>query len=87
MTVTLSSKGQLVIPKQIRQALALQPGTKFTVEIDNQGGIVLRPVAEQTDVHELIRSLRGILAGTDVLELLEEDHRQELQREAAKYGF
>lgn len=37
MTVTLSSKGQVVLPKQARARLQLRPGTKFncTVEGDS----------------------------------------------------
>lgn len=39
-TTTLTSKGQLVIPKAIRDALHLAPGTRFSVTLD-QGRIVL----------------------------------------------
>ena len=36
MNVKLSSKGQLVIPKEIRKALDLQPGTEFDIELINE---------------------------------------------------
>ncbi len=39
---TLTSKGQLVIPKSIRTALHARPGTRFYVSID-KGRIVLEP--------------------------------------------
>ena len=39
---TLTSKGQLVIPKSIRAALHVRPGTRFSVTLDN-GRIVLDP--------------------------------------------
>lgn len=85
MTVTLSTKGQLVIPKEIRKTLALRPGTKFSIEVNQQRQIVLQPIPDQEEhVHNVIDSLRGILAGTDALEWLEEDHRQELQREETR---
>jgi AbrB family looped-hinge helix DNA binding protein len=85
MTVTLSSKGQLIIPKQIRKALALTPGAKFVVKIDERKQIVLQPVAQRpSEAHRLISELRGILTGTDALRWLEEDHRTELEREEAK---
>ncbi len=54
-TVTLSSKYQLVIPRDVRERLDLEPGTKFTVI--EKGGILYlvpeRPLAE----------LRGVARG------------------------
>ena len=41
-TTTLTSKGQLVIPKAIRAALHVRPGTQFSVILD-RGRIVLDP--------------------------------------------
>jgi AbrB family looped-hinge helix DNA binding protein len=47
-TVTLSTKYQLVIPRDVRDRLALEPGAKFTVI--EKGGILYlvpeRPLAE-----------------------------------------
>ena len=48
---TLSSKGQLVIPKDIREYLHLQPGDCLDFIIRDDGDVVLRPVV--TDVREL----------------------------------
>ena len=44
MQTQLSSKGQLVIPKPIREALALAPGASFAAEVVD-GNILLRPCA------------------------------------------
>lgn len=44
---TLTSKGQLVIPKAIRAALHVRPGTRFSVTLDN-GRIVLEPSATKS---------------------------------------
>jgi AbrB family looped-hinge helix DNA binding protein len=55
-TVTLSSKYQLVIPREVRERLDLEPGTKLTV-IEKSGILYLvpeRPLAE----------LRGVARGT-----------------------
>jgi AbrB family looped-hinge helix DNA binding protein len=55
-TVTLSSKYQLVIPRDVRKRLDLEPGTKLTV-IEKRGILYLvpeRPLAE----------LRGVARGT-----------------------
>ena len=55
-SVTLSSKYQLVIPREVREHLDLRPGAKLTVI--EKGGIVYlvpeRPLAE----------LRGVARGT-----------------------
>ena len=55
-TVTLSSKYQLVIPRDVRRRLDLEPGAKLTVI--EKGGILYlvpeRPLAE----------LRGVARGT-----------------------
>lgn len=41
-TVTLSTKGQLVIPARIRKALRLKAGNQLQVSIE-KGSIVIRP--------------------------------------------
>ena len=55
-SVTLSTKYQLVIPREVRERLDLEPGTKLTV-IEKGGVLYLipeRPLAE----------LRGVARGT-----------------------
>ena len=42
-TVTLSSKGQLTIPRQLRDALGLAPGARLQASIDRHGRLVLVP--------------------------------------------
>jgi AbrB family looped-hinge helix DNA binding protein len=42
MTTTLSSKGQVVLPRLARSRLGLAPGTKFDCEIAGEG-ILLKP--------------------------------------------
>jgi antitoxin MazE len=44
-TVTVSSKGQIAIPKEARDALQLQEGDRLTFEI-KRGRIVLEPVMD-----------------------------------------
>lgn len=46
-TVTLSTKGQLVIPATVRNALRLKPGNRLTVSVES-GNIVLRPDVSAT---------------------------------------
>ncbi|HUX76056.1 MAG TPA: AbrB/MazE/SpoVT family DNA-binding domain-containing protein [Anaerolineae bacterium] len=77
MLVKLSSKGQLVIPKPIREALGLRRGTRFHVQVD-RGRIILEPqTASPAD------ALYGKYADADFLTELEEEHQQEIRDEAA----
>lgn len=56
-TVTVSSKFQVVIPKEIRQAMELRPGQKLQVVL-YEGRAKLIPVRD-------IREMRGFLRGID----------------------
>jgi AbrB family looped-hinge helix DNA binding protein len=50
METTLTSKGQVTIPKHIRDSLSLKPGCKLTFDINDNLDLVLRPngtVAQQ----------------------------------------
>jgi len=42
-TVTLTSKGQLTIPRPLRDALGLAPGSRLQASIDRQGRLILVP--------------------------------------------
>lgn len=42
-TSTLTSKGQVTIPKEIRDRLGLREGDRLAIELDAQGRVVLRP--------------------------------------------
>jgi len=54
-TSTLTSKGQMVIPKTIRDRLKLEPGDRLDFIIQEDGDVLIRPVSD--DVH----SLKGLL--------------------------
>ena len=57
-TITkISSKGQLVIPKDIRDRLKIEPGTRFGILVEDNR-IVLQPVNRR-----LVDELCGITAG------------------------
>lgn len=43
-TTSLSSKGQVILPKSVREAHRWMPGTRFIVE-DAVDGVLLRPIA------------------------------------------
>lgn len=54
-TATLTSKGQITIPKEIRERLRLQTGHRLEFEIDKNGKVSLIPRNKD------IRSLKGIM--------------------------
>lgn len=75
MLLRLSSKGQLVIPKTIRQALRLKSGDRFQASVSD-GKIILEPVQDG-----ILARLYGKYKGIDLLKELEEEHRQEIGNE------
>ena len=77
MVVKLSSKGQLVIPKAIRKALALKAGTRFEVHL-KEGRIILEPV-----VTSAVDALYGKYSDVDLLADLETEHQREVTHETA----
>jgi AbrB family looped-hinge helix DNA binding protein len=72
MFAKLSSKGQLVIPRQVRRALGLVPGMRLSVRVED-GRIVLEPVRSG-----IADSLYGCYRDADLLGTLEAEHRAEL---------
>ena len=42
-TLTVSSKGQITVPKRLREALKLHAGCKLQATIDSEGRLVLTP--------------------------------------------
>lgn len=53
-SVAISPKFQVVIPKDVRQALQLRPGQRMVVRLDaSSGTVVLEPEAD-------IRTMRGL---------------------------
>ncbi len=56
-SVRLSKKGQLVIPKEIRQALGVEEGDELLMTLEEGRVILTRP-------EQYARATRGILKGT-----------------------
>lgn len=56
-TARLTSKGQLTLPKQIRDYLHLHSGDKLDFVIESEGRVLLRPTVID------VRDLKGILKG------------------------
>jgi antitoxin PrlF len=54
-TATITSKGQVTVPKKVREALKVGPGDQIDFVVQDDGQVSVRPV--QIDVTEL----RGLL--------------------------
>lgn len=48
MTTTISSKGQVTVPRRLRDELGLTPGTKLEFELRDGGELVCRKAAQQS---------------------------------------
>jgi AbrB family looped-hinge helix DNA binding protein len=59
-TTKLSSKGQVVIPEEIRQRLGLKEGTQFVV-VGDRDVVILKSIAPPAmeEFDELVRRARG----------------------------
>ena len=58
--VTLSTKGQLVLPRSIRTRAGLHSGSTLTVTLEPDGTITIRPVRGKLDA--FFHSLDGVAA-------------------------
>jgi AbrB family looped-hinge helix DNA binding protein len=73
LCATFTSKGQLVIPAELRRKHKIEAGTKVKVLEDQFGRIILQPITE-----EYIDRVMGLLAdGPDLLANWEKEHREE----------
>ena len=48
VTVTVTSKGQVTVPKQVRDRLGIKPGSKVDFEVAEDGRAFLRRVGKRT---------------------------------------
>ena len=76
LSATFTSKGQLVVPAELRRKHRIEAGTKVRFLEDQFGRIVLQPITE-----DYIDRVMGYLAGgPDLLGTWEDEHRREGKR-------
>lgn len=73
MTSKVGPKGQVVIPKDVRDRLGIRPGDRVAFSLADGGVLVERVDANST--------LEGHFEGSGMLAALESDHRQETAEE------
>jgi AbrB family looped-hinge helix DNA binding protein len=59
MSVTVTSKGQVTIPKQVRDRLDIKPGSKVDFEIAEDGRAFLRRVGRRVVKRSRFERMRG----------------------------
>ena len=80
MPTTLTSKGQVTIPKRIRDALRLRPGSAVDFAVNEQGQVLLTPsgspaVRPAKDRYDAARGKATVKWRTDELMRLLRDDR------------
>jgi AbrB family looped-hinge helix DNA binding protein len=81
MTYKVGPKGQVVIPKPIRDRLGISPGDEVMVEQEGRD-VRIRLQADDVEARrKRIRALRGISADTPGLPGFEADKQEERKRE------
>jgi AbrB family looped-hinge helix DNA binding protein len=71
--VTISSKGEIAIPKPVRDALHLSEGTKLTLEVRGEAIVLSKEPAW--------RKLRGAAAGQELMSRFAQFKDEERERE------
>jgi AbrB family looped-hinge helix DNA binding protein len=84
MTYKVGPKGQVVIPKPIRDRLGIAPGDEVVVEQDGREVRIRRQADDAEARRRRIRALRGISADTPGLPGFEADKQEEREREQRK---
>ena len=59
MEATITSKGQVTLPKSLREALNLSTGDKLSFELGKEGEVRMTPK------HSPIHLLKGLLSGPE----------------------
>lgn len=67
MATKLNCKGQVTVPKNVRDALGMTPGCAVDIDVDADGGLVIRKVGTGPDRFDAVRGRADVKWRTDVL--------------------
>jgi AbrB family looped-hinge helix DNA binding protein len=82
----MSTKGQVVIPSEVRKKLGLEPGTPISIEVSGHR-LIIEPQTLKAKIQH-IKAMRGITAGRPSgTDMLLEDRRMERERELREEGW
>jgi AbrB family looped-hinge helix DNA binding protein len=74
---TISSKGQIAIPKAVRERLNLKAGTEVSIDVQGEVLVMKRLVRNHPDWH----TMRGIFRGANLLKDLTDGRAAEIARD------
>jgi AbrB family looped-hinge helix DNA binding protein len=77
---TISSKGQIAIPKAVRERLRLNAGTELSIDVQGEVLVMKRMVRNYPDW----RTMRGMFRGANLLKDLADDRATEIARDNAR---
>jgi antitoxin PrlF len=90
MTHKVGVKGQVVIPKAIRDRIGIQPGDEVAFDSDGEEVRIRRVEDAEANQANQIKALRGIWSGdgtdTDALVAERRREREREERQAQGYG-
>lgn len=78
---TISTKGQIAIPKAVRERLNLKAGTQVSLDVQGESLVLKRLVSDYPDW----RTMRGMVKhGPSLTKALEEERAAEVSRDRAR---
>lgn len=82
MSITkVSSKGQITIPKEVRDKLNLGPGDKVLIELSAQGALLkplLKPSESMEGIGKRTKKKLGNLRAVELVERMRKEDEEEL---------
>jgi AbrB family looped-hinge helix DNA binding protein len=78
---TISSKGQIAIPKAVRERLNLKAGMEISIDVQGEALVMKRLVRKFPDWRTMQGMVRG---GESLTQALEAEHRDELTLDDAR---
>ncbi len=84
-TITISAKGQVIIPAKVRKIFGLRKGDKLIVEVGDRS---INMIPKTVDLTTLVGSIKGLDIGTITNEIIEDrkddEERERLIKEAVE---
>jgi antitoxin PrlF len=73
MTTTVTVKGQVTLPKKVRDAVGIQPGDRVEVRATAAGGVIIEKPGAMSDYRQRIEEVakRRIIRGATTDEIMD----------------